>query len=322
MEYQDYYETLGIKRGASQDEVQKAFRKLARKYHPDINKQPGAEDRFKQINEAYEVLKDPEKRKMYDSLGSNWRNGQNFSPPPEWEQMFGGFSRHTHGGQGASQFEFSGMGGFSDFFESIFGNMGGFGNSGFGRGTQTTPGQSLEAAISISLEDAFHGAKKTITLDMVEQLPNGSTVSKPKSYSVKIPAGSKEGTTIRLKGQGAPSISGGAAGDLLLRVKLLKHPKFTVSGSDLVTTLSLAPWEAALGTKIPVKTMSGSVNLTIPAGSQSGKRLRLKGKGLPQKGGSNGDLFVELKIVVPEKLSKEEKKLFEELSQKSAFKPR
>ncbi len=318
VKFQDYYEVLGVKRDASQDEIQRAYRKLARQYHPDLNKEASAEAKFKSIGEAYEVLKDPEKRKKYDQLGENWKNGQDFQPPPGWEN----FKFRTGGGRGGHEGQFQG-GDFSDFFEAFFGrNAGGFG--GFG-GQQASPpqqGQTHEASITIGLEDAYRGGSRSVSLDVVETGPDGRRSRSTKTYDVKIPKGATEGTAIRLKGQGGPGMAGGAAGDLILRLHLAEHPRFEVDGHDLVAELPLAPWEAALGTKIDFQTLDGSVTLTIPAGAQSGQKLRLRGKGMPKRDHTAGDLIVRLKIMVPKPLTEAQRKLFEQLRDAADFNPR
>lgn len=305
--FQDYYETLGVGRGASQDDIQKAYRKLARKFHPDVNKEKSAEDKFKRINEAYEVLKDPEKRKRYDALGANWKAGQNFEPPPGWENV-----RFGQGGAG-----FGDMGGFSDFFDMLFGGAGGkagFGfdferSGGFHAGERAQSAHELEVKVSVS--EAINGCMREVAIDS----PEGRRVLR-----VKIPAGSKDGSLVRLPGQAIGT--SGAAADLLLRVKIEGDSRFKVQGQELVTKLNLAPWEAALGAKVPVSTPSGEVLLTVPAGAQSGQRFRLKGKGLPLGKGEQGDLFVEVRIQVPRDLSTEEKEIFKKLSKVSKFDPR
>lgn len=324
--YQDYYKILEVDRKASQDEISKAYRKLARKYHPDINKTAEAEEKFKKINEANEVLKDPEKRKRYDLLGENWQAGQQFQPPPNWQEMFGGFSG---GGAGPGQFSFGGggaggMDGFSDFFSMLFADAGeDFSQNSRRRGFAARPkkGRNHEANITIDIEDALHGGKKSIALKVREQSPQGFIEEKVKNYEVKIPKGVQDGATIRLAGQGATGINGAEAGDLLLKINYAKHPRFVVAGSDLKTKIKLSPWDAALGGKVPLKTLDGEIQLNIPQGSQSGQTLRLKGKGLPYKAGT-GDLLAEIQILVPKNLSKEEEELFTKLKSVSSFDPR
>ena len=323
MKFQDYYETLGVSRSASQDEIKKTFRRLAQKYHPDVNKDPGAEAKFKEINEAYEVLGDPEKRKRYDALGANWKAGQDFTPPPGWENIHFNF-RTAGADQG---FDFESFGGFSDFFETLFGQ--GLGSrfrsanahedyAGF-----SINGEDQEAAITISLEEAYHGATKTIALETQTADRRGIRHRGLKQYEVRIPPGTTEGSRIRLAGQGAPGRGGGAAGDLYLRVHIAPHPHFTVHGHNLHTTVNIAPWEAALGAKVHIPTLDGKIALNIPPGTQSGQQLRVRGKGLPLgRGEGHGDLLVSVRITVPERLSARERQLFEELARISSFNPR
>lgn len=327
VEFQDYYDSLGVGRDASKEEIRKAFRKLARECHPDTNKSPEAEGKFKQINEAYEVLGDEEKRKRYDQLGANWKAGQDFRPPPGWEDMFGGFTEQRAGGRTS----FSGGNGFSDFFSTLFGDsMGGasFGGGasgfqGFQQGPTQPPrarkGQSHTIPITISLHDAYHGGSRRLG---VEAIDNNSGQKTVKNYQVKIPAGISDGGIIRLAGEGDPGINGGAKGDLLLKVKIAPDSRFVVDGKNLKTTVSITPWEAALGAKVAVPTFDGQVTLSIPAGSQGGQKLRLRGKGMPKQGGEKGDLFAELKIAIPKDLNDKERELFEQLSKESEFDPR
>ncbi len=330
MQYKDYYKILGVDRNASQEEIQKAYRKLARQYHPDANSSPGADERFKEINEAYEVLRDPEKRKKYDALGSGWRNGQEFTPPPGWETIFEQVGKRRR---------YSGSGGsiFSDFFEAFFGgsdlfrqadgqgifgsgfNQEQFGESrdifgtGFGRRQRSSAkGPDQEAVLELSLRDILSGGKKRITLDMEGQRKN---------LEVTIPKGVTDGSRIRLAGQGGSATAGGPSGDLYLKVRLRPEPGYEVDGYNIRKKVDIAPWEAALGATIPVDTPTGMVNLRVPPGTQSGQTLRLRGKGLPKRDGENGDMLVTVRIVVPKKLDEEERRLFEELSRKSAFNP-
>lgn len=317
MEFQDYYKTLGVERKASQEEIQRAYRKLARKYHPDVNKSAGAEEKFKQINEAYEVLGDPQKRKKYDMFGSSWQAGQEFRPPPGWENVFDFGSR---GGQAKSA-RFGGFaGGFSDFFNALFGDERlGQKRGTFGSGRQ---GASQEAEIIIPIEDAFRGAVRSLTLENVAYGKSGLPERKVKNYTVKIPPGVSDGSVIRLKGQGEPGARGAQAGDLLLKVKLAPHPKYSVRGKDLMMKLSVSPWEAALGAKVRFETLEGAITLTIPRGSQNGRTLRVKEHGFPKKGGGRGDLLVELRIVIPKMLTEKEEELLKELGRISSFDPR
>ncbi len=330
MKYRDYYSVLGVERTASQEEVSKAYRKLARKHHPDVNKEKGAEDKFKELTEAYEVLKDPDKRSRYDALGSNWQNGQDFQPPPDWEQIFSSFGSRGGGGGRAASFSFGsgqgGDGGFSDFFEAFFGGASPFGDThpGARRGGHSfaQSGGHVEGEITIPLEDAFHGTKRTITLETINPNAGGAAQSKQKSFQVNIPKGVKNGSVIRLAGLGQPGAGGGEAGDLRLRVKIAPHPRFRTEGDDLLTVLPISPSEAVLGAKLPVQTLDGTITLNIPPGSQSGQRMRAKGKGFSKADKSAGDLLVELKIVVPKKVSGGEKELYEKLQEVSTFSPR
>ena len=314
--FQDYYETLGVKRSASAEEIKRAYRKLARKYHPDVNKTSEAEAKFKQLGEAYEVLKDAEKRKRYDRLGADWKAGQEFTPPPGYENIR--FESGGRPGRGGGGFSFRPGGQFSDFFETFFGQSGqrGGGQSfedllrngggGGGHARRRPPAAAQEVAITIPLEAAYLGAVQQVTL----QGPQGN-----RTLDVTIPAGTTEGTKIRLKGQ-----AGGGA-DLLLKVNIARHPRYEVNSHDVTAELKISPWEAALGAKVPVATLDGTVTLAVPPGARAGSRLRLAGKGLPKKEG-RGDMFARLRIVVPEKLSKKEKDLFEQLAEVSKFKPR
>ena len=307
VKYKDYYEILGVARNASPEVIHKTYRKLARKYHPDVNKTKGAEERFKELGEAYEVLKDDKKRKLYDRLGANWKAGQEFKPPPDWGNMNGRF-------EGAGGFD--GFEEFSDFFQSIFSGFGG--NHGGGRTVFRNgfkrKGRDQEVEIEISLEDAARGASRSLIL---EEPGHGR-----KQYDVNIPRGVIEGSRIRLAGQGEEGHGGAGAGDLYLRVKIAPHPRFRLLGRNFKTTLDLAPWEAALGAEVEVPTLDGPVNLKIPEGTHSGRTLRLRGKGLPGRKGKSGDLLVTIRIVVPEKTSDRERELYEQLAKTSSFQPR
>ncbi len=311
MEFKDYYETLGVKRDATQDEIKRAYRKLARKYHPDVSSEPDAEERFKEVKEAYEVLKDPEKRAAYDQLGSRWREGQDFQPPPGWDAGFefrgGGFTDAD-----AAQ--------FSEFFESLFGGRGAHFHTGGRRRRRSFKGEDHHAKILIRLEDAYQGATRSIQLQVPELTPDGHVTLRRRTLQVKIPKGIAAGQQIRLAGQGAPGIEGGPAGDLYLEVEFEPHPLYQVDGRDLYLTLPIAPWEAALGARVQVPTLGGRVDLRIPAGSQSGQKLRLKGRGLP--GRTPGDQYVVLKIVVPRRLDDKGRALFEQMAREIPFNPR
>ncbi|HYO15223.1 MAG TPA: DnaJ C-terminal domain-containing protein [Thermoanaerobaculia bacterium] len=327
MEYKDYYATLGVKKDASQDDIQKAYRKLARKYHPDVNKDPQAEVKFKDVGEAYEVLKDPDKRKKYDQFGANWNRVG--SPPPGWG---GGGAHYDFGGGGFDFGDFSGFSGgggsaegFSDFFEMLFGSGGPGGRrrtatwgpggpGGAGAGFGTRGGGDTEAVITLSLEEAIRGGTREITLSD----PN---TGQRKTLSVKIPEGVRPGQKIRLSGQGSAGMGGGA-GDLYLKIEIAPDPRFKVEGSDIHTAVPVSPWEAALGGEAEVDTPTGPVRIRVPAGSSSGRKIRLRGRGLSQSGGSKGDLYAEIRIVVPERLTDRERELYEQLAEASSFRAR
>ena len=312
VQFRDYYETLGVPKTASDEEIRSAFRKLARKHHPDVAKdKKAAEEKFKEINEAYEVLGDPEKRKKYDQLGADWNRPGGFQPPPGWQweaqQPGGGF--YQWGGDGGGvQFEFGGTG-FSDFFEAFFG--GGRGRSAFGGfgGRQATAerGADVEADIMVTLEEALRGSTRTVSLRRA-----GS--NKVENYQVKIPRGVHEGQRIRLAGQGEAGIRGGKSGDLFLRVRLARHPDFSVEGSDLIHDVKIEPWRAVLGSELVVPTLEGNVRLKIPPGTQGGQRFRLRERGLPGVSGKRGDLYVDVQINVPKKLTEREKEIWRELA--------
>lgn len=322
VKYRDYYEILGVPRTASQDEIHKAYRKLARKYHPDVNKAKDAEERFKEVGEAHEVLKDPEKRSKYDQLGEHWKSGQEFRPPPGWESQFS----YGRGG-GGTEFRWSAGGGdFSDFFETLFGGMGFRDAFSRGRGgaepSWSQPGADREATIHIRLDDAFHGSTKSITLQTQTSSPGGKISVEEKGYDVKIPAGILSGQRIRLSGQGGEGTGGGPRGDLFLKVEIDPHPIYRVEGRDLYMDLPITPWEAALGTELQVPTLAGPVTMKIPAGTQTGQKLRLRGKGMPNPKGSQGNLYAVVTIKVPKKLTERERELFEDLKRVSRFNPR
>jgi curved DNA-binding protein len=321
VKFRDYYEILGVPRTASQEEIQRAYRKLARKYHPDVNKASDAEEKFKEVGEAYEVLKDPEKRQRYDQLGADWKTGQEFRPPPGWEGGFG----YGPGGQTHTEFHFGGSG-FSDFFESLFGGQGFRDMRGGRRGRQgpvwSQAGEDQEATIRIRLEDAFRGGTTPVTLQMQRVTPEGQLSVQEKTYEVKIPPGILPGQRIRLSGQGGEGVGGGARGDLYLRVEIEPHPTFRLKGRDLYEDLAITPWEAVLGEEVQIQTLSGPVTLKVPPGTQSGQKLRLKEKGMPNSKGAPGNLYAVVKIVVPAQPTEREKELFDELRKVSKFKPR
>lgn len=332
MEYKDYYQVLGVSRDASQEEISKAFKKLARKYHPDLNpNDPEAEKKFKEVNEAYEVLKDSEKRKRYDHLGADWEHGQNFEPPPGYENV-----RFTFGSPGGGQ----SWSGFSDFFETIFGDL--FGESGAGAKFRTsrgrfredpfaqrdffgagfsTKGEDVQTILELSLEDAYQGGKKTVTLQEKVAGQDGFPRTQTKNLEVNIPPGVSEGSKIRLAGQGRPGVQGGKPGDLYCTVRIKPHPLFKVEGKNIVLDLPITPWEAVLGTKLKVQTLDGQVEMRIPPGTNSGQRFRLRNKGLGRDN-NKGDQLVRAVIQTPKTLSNEEKELWEKLAQVSNFNPR
>ena len=345
VQYKDYYESLGVPRKASDAEIKKAFRKLAREYHPDVAKnKKQAEEKFKEINEAYEVLSDPAKRKKYDELGPNWQAGADFRPPPGWG---GSGGRGGFGGRGPRgeeyEFHFGGTG-FSDFFEQVFGRQtrsgGGFGRqNGFGDEDSAARGRDIEGDIMVTLEEAVRGSVRSVSVrhgvpcehcggtgQRARHLCNvcGGTGQVPKTttYQVKIPAGVAEGQRLRIAGRGEAGVGGGAAGDLYLRVRLAKHPDFEVEDHNLVYQAELAPWEAVLGANISVPTLNSPVSIRIPPGTQSGQKLRVRGRGLPQRDGGGGDLIVVTQVQVPSGISDSERKLWEQLAKESHFKPR
>ncbi|MCP5142680.1 MAG: DnaJ domain-containing protein [Chromatiales bacterium] len=322
MEFKDYYQTLGVARDASADDIKKAYRKLARKYHPDVSKEADAELRFKEVGEAYEVLKDPEKRTAYDQFGNNWKAGQDFRPPPGWDA---GFEFRGAGGGG-----FAGEG-FSDFFESLFGQkfggggggpgMGGAGfNAGFGGRPRRRQGEDHHAKVMVALEDAYQGATRQLNLSLPEQDAQGRVHSRERTLNVKIPAGVTEGQRIRLAGQGAPGLNGGPTGDLYLEIAFKPHPRFRAEGRDIYVDLPVTPWEAALGQKVPVPTLGGELSLKLPEGAQSGQKLRLKAKGLP--GSTPGDEYVILKMVTPPADNPAKRAIYERMAEAMPFDPR
>ena len=313
MQFKDYYQILGVPKTAAQAEIKSAFRKLARKHHPDVVKakeRPEAETRFKEINEAYEVLSDPEKRRKYDHLGADWERGGS-QPAPGWHQRRGGQPAGTApggAGGGFEDFEFNlGGTGFSDFFEAFFGSGGRRANPfAGGRAAGSQRGVDVEADIMVPLEEALNGARRKISFQR-----QGGEVQ---TYEVRIPPGVREGQRIRLGGQGQSGLRGGASGDLYLNVRLAPHPDFRVEGSDLIYDLELPPWHAALGAQISVPTMEGTARLRVPAGSQPGQRFRLKGRGLPSEGGERGDLYVVLNVMIPKEMNEKQRELWEALA--------
>jgi curved DNA-binding protein len=310
MEYKDYYKIMGLAKDATPDEIKRAYRKLARKYHPDVSKEPGAEAKFKELGEAYEVLKDPQKRAAYDQIGQNWQEGQRFTPPPNWSQDFG-FGQGFSGVRGS---------GFSDFFEALFG--GGFASAEDNVAYRefNGHGQDQHARIQIDLEDAYHGGERMISLNTPEMDANGRIISKVRTLSIKIPKGVKAGQRIRLIGQGAPGMKGKSKGDLYLEIEFKPHRLFQVKERDIYLELPVTPWEAALGASVGVPTLGGKVELKIPPGSQTGKQLRLKGRGLPAQ--PPGDQYVTLKIVTPPAETESAKKIYEQMAKTMPMNPR
>src|SRR5258705_1741594 len=338
VQFKDYYEVLGVPRAASEEDIKKAFRKLARQYHPDVAKdKKTAEQKFKEINEAYEVLGDPAKRKKYDELGPNWKQGAEFRPPPGWEGFAGGGRGGRPGGY--QDFHFGGTG-FSDFFEQLFGSgrrAGGFRGGSFGDDLAER-GEDIEGDIMVTLEEAAQGSQRMISVEHGVTCDNGGgtgernrsvcptcggagRMHKTEQYQVRIPPGVTDGQRLRLAGRGEAGVGGGAAGDLYLRVRLAKHPDFHVEGSDLIYDAELAPWEAVLGTQLSVPTLNGRVNIKIPPGTQNGQRLRVRSRGLPQRGRSPGELLVAVQVGVPTKISDSERAAWGQIAKTTPFKP-
>jgi curved DNA-binding protein len=314
MDYKDYYAVMGVARDATQDEIKRAYRKLARKYHPDVSKEANAEPRFKELGEAYEVLKDPEKRAAYDQLGSNWRAGQEFKPPPGWD----------------AGFEFSGGGytdadqaGFSDFFETLFGRGGPFSGGGFSRAAHAAGrGEDHHSKLEIGLEDAFKGTTLSLQLRIPQYDAYGHLSAKLRKLQVRVPRGVTNGKRIRLAGQGGAGMNGGPPGDLFLEVRIRPHAMYQVDGKDVLLNLPITPWEAALGGKVEVPTLAGKVDLNIPAGARSGQKLRLKGRGLPVPGEAAGDQIAVLQIVTPPADTEARKAAYEKMAAAMPFDPR
>lgn len=313
MEYKDYYDIMGVARDATQKEIKSAYRKLARKYHPDVSKEPDAEERFKSIGEANAVLKDTEKRAAYDELGSQWQGGQEFRPPPDWDQNFefrgDGFSGTGDGGAD-----------FSDFFSSLFGQMGGGRQSAAGHSGFQMRGEDHHAKILIDVPDSYTGTTRGITLRLPEMTSDGHVAMRDRALNVKIPKGVKSGQRIRLAGQGGIGMGDAESGDLYLEIEINPSGRYRVDDKDVYLSLPVAPWEAALGATIAVPIPSGAVNLKIPAGSGQGRQLRLKGKGLPAK--TPGDFYVELEVVLPPADSAEAKAFYRKMEAELPFDPR
>ncbi|MCW2913058.1 MAG: heat shock protein DnaJ protein [Actinomycetia bacterium] len=313
----DFYQALGVSRTASQDEIQRAYRKLARTYHPDINKDPEAEERFKEISEAYDVLSDPESRRRYDAFGPEFRQVPPDVDPEDWARARAGAGRAGAGagagaGWGRGGAEWVGAEGID--IEDLFGDLfGGRVRGRAGRGRGPIAGADQEAEIEVTVEEAYRGGRRSMTI---------SGLGGPRTIEVNIPPGVTDGQRIRLAGQGGRGGDGAPAGDLYLIVRLAPHPRYKVDGRDLSVELRLAPWEAALGTSVSLDTPGGEAKVTVPPGSSSGRRLRLRGRGLPNPRGRPGDLYAEIRIMVPTELSHEERRLFEELAAVSTFNPR
>jgi curved DNA-binding protein len=314
MKFRDYYETLGVARSATEAEIKAAYRKLARKYHPDVNKEAGAEEQFKAVGEAYAVLKDTEKRAAYDRMGANWKNGQDFTPPPNWNEGF----EYSDGGFGSAY-----DGDQSEFFESLFGrgNHRQGGRGGDPRQGMNFKGQDHHAKILIDLADAYNGAKRTIALHMPSLDPSGHVTTQERKLDVSIPKGIKAGQNLRLSGQGGPGMGQGGAGDLYLEIDFHPHPIYRVDGKDVYFDLPLAPWEAALGATVNIPTPAGStLELKIPAGTAAGRKMRLKGKGIPSK--EAGDLYVVPTITLPAADTDAQKEAYQTFEKAFDFNPR
>jgi curved DNA-binding protein len=304
MKYADYYAALGVERGASADEIKKAYRRLAQKYHPDVSKEPGAEARFKEVAEAYQTLKDPEKRAAYDALGSR-PQGEEFRPPPEWAR--------EHAGSGPGQFSFDDVD-FSDLFSR-------FNAGGAGRGA-AQPGQDFEVPVEITIEDAFRGTTLSLSLSMPEYDASGQLRRVPHAVKARIAAGAVDGQRLRLPGKGGKGFLGGRDGDLYLDIALKPHRLYRTTGHDLYLDLPLAPWEAALGATVEIPTLSGPVSLKVPAGTSAARKLRLAGRGLPKPRGGAGDLIAVAQIAVPAEAGERERELYQQLAAASGFNPR
>jgi curved DNA-binding protein len=316
MKYKDYYEILGVPRDATTDAIKKAYRKLAHKYHPDVSKDPKGEEKFKDVSEAYKTLKDAEARAAYDRLGSH-QPGEDFQPPPDWGQQFGG----AGGGPGAGNFSFEDID-LSDLFASLNGGRGGFRAGGARGANMPIPGQDYEVAAPITIEEAYRGTELDLNLSVPEYDEQGGVRRVPLAFKARIPKGVADGERLRLPGKGGKGLNGGANGNLYLNIELRPHALYRATGHDLYIDLPIASWEAALGASVEVPTLGGPVNLKIPAGTGSGKQLRLAGRGLPMRKEGAGNLYAVVQIVVPPSPTEREKALFEELAKASQFNPR
>jgi len=343
LQYKDYYASLGVPRTANEADIKRAFRKLAREYHPDVAKdKKKAEEKFKEINEAYEVLGDAKKRRRYDELGANWKSGSEFRPPPGWEEFNGGRTR-TQSGPGRADFEFQfGGTGFSDFFEQLFGAQRASGRGRAGRAVEdefSERGRDVEGDLMVTLEEAMQGSQRAVNVRhaiacedcagtgrrgqrVCQTCAGEGRVARSETYQVRIPPGVTEGQRLRVAGRGEAGTHGGSNGDLLLRVRLARHPDFEVEEHNLIYEAALAPWEAVLGANISVPTLDGRVNIKIPPGTQNGQKLRVRGRGLPQRAAGNGDLIVVARVDVPAQVTDGERALWEKLAHESKFKPR
>ncbi len=319
MEYKDYYAILGVGKKASDDEVKQAYRRLARKYHPDVSKEPQAEEKFKDVQEAYEVLKDSQKRTAYDQLGSNWKAGQDFRPPPNWDQNTRFYTSEEVGG-------FEDLGGFSDFFSTLFGQArqgggaGGFSGFQHARQHRQQRGSDQQAKITISLDDAYHGATKTFQLQVPEVDSHGQLNMQTRTIKVNIPAGALPGQQLRLAKQGMPGSGGGEAGDLYLEIEIQPNTLFSLKERDIYLTLPVSPWEAALGAEIKIPTLAGKVGLKLAPGAKTGQKLRLKGRGMP--GSPPGDQYAVVQIQTPLADTADQRQFYEKMAQVLPFNPR
>ncbi|MCP9827249.1 DnaJ domain-containing protein [Synechococcus sp. L2F] len=322
MKFKDYYAALELERDADGDAIKKAYRRLARRTHPDVAKEPGAEERFKEISEAYQTLSDPEKRQAYDDLGRHG-SGEDFSPPPDWESRF-----RREGGQPAGQdvdladlFEQMGFGvsGGAGGFGGGFGSSGGFGQQAGGFPVR---GQDLEVTTELTLEQAAQGTEVAFTLSVPSRRADGGMAREPRSGAIRVPRGVADGERLRVPGRGGPGLGGGPAGDLFLEIRLKPHPRFRPVGHDLYLELPIAPWEAALGAEIELPTLAGTARVTVRPGMRNGQKLRLAGKGLPRRKEGAGDLYGVIQIVMPEQIGDRERELYRELAEASAFNPR
>ncbi|MBU1564847.1 MAG: DnaJ domain-containing protein [Proteobacteria bacterium] len=322
MKAKNYYEILGVSKNASDDQIQRAYRKLARKYHPDVSKDKDADKKFKELNEAREVLKDPEKRKLYDTYGANWQQGKD---RPRSQQGYGGYaasgsSKYSQSFRFAGN-DFSETADFNEILENLF-RQGAGEHTGYADRSFDSSGEATEAKITVTLSEVFHGANRTLTLQSYEFGSDGKLHPVNRTLQVKIPKGITDGAVIRLAGQGGQGSGRGKAGDLLLCIRIAADSRFKADGHDLYTVVAVSPWEVILGAAIPVQTMDGTVTLSVPRGSQNGRKLRLRGKGLPKRNGSTGDIIVELEVRIPDEITSEEERLCMEMAKISKFDPR